>query len=424
MVVVLASPKQPQSEHLKDWYPYYAGFRSEFAADVFDLYIGSAESVIDPWNGSGTTTAVAAERGVKALGIDINPALSIVARARLTPRSIADSLVPIAGDIAGAAERIEPAIREYEPLSTWLQPAAFLEIRRLQRAIHVVTAADDALEADLQRGDNSAPSRLPLITAFFYSALFAATRDLLRTFRGTNPTWLITPSSPRNRLRPSTATVHDRFIARADYLCSRLQITRPDSDELATIQTGIASKALSHRDSFDACLTSPPYATRIDYVKGSLPELSVVGLSQEAIDALRRQSTGTPVVRGVDRVEVPLPDLARKLVDQVAGHESHGSANYYAPWLHNYLADLHGTLAEVSRSVVSSGRIAVVVQDSYYKSLHIDLQRLVTQSIAATGRELIARHDFDVRHSMSNMNPKARTHLQRRKHMESLLVYE
>src|SRR5688500_12785789 len=60
----IASPKQPPQERLKDWYPYYAGYTSAFAESVFDQYLGSAKSVVDPWNGSGTTTAVAASRGV------------------------------------------------------------------------------------------------------------------------------------------------------------------------------------------------------------------------------------------------------------------------------------------------------------------------------------------------------------------------
>ena len=422
-MVTLASPKQPPSERLKDWYPYYAGFTSAFARDVFDCYFESARSVVDPWNGSGTTTAVAAARNVASMGIDVNPALCVVARARLTPKLIADSLAPIAADITAAAGRTTAITRSRDPLLTWLTPAANNEIRRLQRAIHVVTAADDALEVDLYRGDESAPSRLPLITAFFYSVLFAATRDLLRRFRGSNPTWMVAPRTPYNRLRPRAETIRARFLARADYLSARLQITSPDSKELAEIRTGSASALLSDDRSFDACLGSPPYATRIDYVKASIPELSVLGLSAREIANLRKRSTGTPVVRGVKRAEGRLPYEAEQLLEQIAGHESHGSATYYAPWLRNYLTELHRTVELIAARVKPGGEIAIVLQDSYYKSVHINLQRLVAASLAAAGRRLVAQHDFPVRHSMSHMNSRARSHLSVRKHKESLLVF-
>ena len=423
-MVTLASPKQPPSERLKDWYPYYAGFTSAFATDVFEYYLKCAESVVDPWNGSGTTTAVAADRNVTCMGIDVNPALTVVARARLTPKSVADSLVPMAGGILAVAERTTPATRESDPLLAWLGPAATQEVRRLQRAIHLVTAPDDTLEADLYNGDQTAPSRLPLITAFFCSALFAATRDLLRPFRATNPTWMVTPSSPRRRLRPGSDTIRARFVERAAYLSSRLNVTKVDPNEQVIIRTGRASVILSEEQSFDACLSSPPYATRIDYIKGSVPELSVLGLSARAVATLRQSTTGTPVVRGVSIADGELLEDAEELVGQVARHKSHGSANYYAPWLRNYLAEIHEVLRLIAARVKRGGRIALVVQDSYYKSLHIDLQHLVTRSLEASGRCLIARHDFPVRHSMTHMNSRARSHLRSRKHTESLLVYE
>ena len=359
------------------------------------------------------------------MGVDVNPALSVVARARLTPKSIADSLGSIAKSIASISECTTPNGREEDPLLVWLGPAATKEVRKLQRAVHVVTSAEDGLEAELRNGDEPALLRLPLITAFFCSALFAAVRDLLRPFRASNPTWMVTPSSPHKRLRPRADAVRASFIARASYLSSRLSVTMADPNDLACIRTGRASGVLSEERLFDACLTSPPYATRIDYIKGSMPELSVLGLGPESIASLRRQTTGTPVVRGVNRNDgADMPEAFEELVARVARHESHGSANYYAPWLRNYLAEIHEVLKLLAARVRPTGRIALVVQDSYYKSLHINLQDLVTQSLAESGRCLIARHDFPVRHSMTHMNSRARSHLGSRQHRESLLVYE
>jgi hypothetical protein len=420
----LASPKQPPQERLKDWYPYYAGFTSVFAEGVFDEYLGSARSVVDPWNGSGTTTAVAAARRVNCLGVDVNPALTIVARARLTPRSIADSLIPIAAEIVSLSDRKQPLDREVEPLSTWLLDPSVSDIRKLQRAIHIVTSADALLEVELAQGVSSAPTRLPLITAFFYAALFASCRDLLRPFRGSNPTWLVAPDSLDCRLRPDTATIQAVFLDRVRYLCVRLSVEETDAADLAEIRTEPAEALLSGSLTFDACLTSPPYATRIDYIRGSIPELSVLGLSTNSISVLRRESTGTPVVRGVNVAKRDLPAAASELVDRVASHGSHGSASYYAPWLRNYLTQLNGTLGAIAASVRPSGRIALVVQDSYYKSIHIDLQELVQLSLAEFGRRLLDRHDFEVTRSMSYMNPRAREHLPSRTHRESLLVFD
>ena len=135
------------------------------------------------------------------------------------------------------------------------------------------------------------------------------------------------------------------------YLSSRLKVTSADPNELVSIRTGRASVILAEDQSFDACLTSPPYATRIDYVKGSVPELSILGLSARAIAGLRQQTTGTPVVRGVNRAEGGMPEEAEELVMRVAHHESHGSASYYAPWLRNYLTEIHEVLQLIATRV-------------------------------------------------------------------------
>ena len=85
----MTSPKQPQPERQRDWYPYYAGFTEEFVSEILREYVAKDAAVLDPWNGSGTTTSACANRGLSSAGVDISPALTVIARARLvpTPRS-------------------------------------------------------------------------------------------------------------------------------------------------------------------------------------------------------------------------------------------------------------------------------------------------------------------------------------------------
>ncbi len=419
----LSSPKQPQPERLKDWYPYYAGFSYDFARDVIQAYFPNAQSIIDPWNGSGTTTAAAASIGLTSVGIDINPALSIIARARLMPRPFADDLLLLAAEIIRTSKRLVPVQRRRDPLLKWLNPSSALVIRKLQTAIHSVTTTDGSTSIeDLSNAVTNAPSGLPIVTTFLYSALFAATRDILRPFRGSNPTWLATPKTPRHRIAPNADSIRRSFLIRAEYLTSRLRIHEFTLSEGSTILTGAARDVLAKLPHFDACLTSPPYATRIDYIKGSIPELSVLGVSDETIQALRRKSTGTPVVKGVASFDATLPSLFTKLLDRVSSHPSHGSANYYAPWLRNYLREIHSNIEFLASTI--NGRIAFVVQDSHYKSIHVDLQELVTNSFNTFGRNLLARTDFNVPHSMANVNTRARSHRNKRPPHESLLVFK
>src|SRR4051812_1038303 len=83
------------------FYRYYAGYSSEFVKDAIawlDLPARGA-TVLDPWNGSGTTTSTVYEQHHQAIGFDANPAMVVVARARIAS-SQACSIRALAYEIA------------------------------------------------------------------------------------------------------------------------------------------------------------------------------------------------------------------------------------------------------------------------------------------------------------------------------------
>lgn len=423
VAVVPETSKQPQPERLRDWYPYYAGFPNAFVRQTLERHFPDIPSLLDPWNGSGTTTAIAADRGLEYTGLDVNPAVTIVARARLTPTSIRDSLTAIAFEIVAASQRVRCTPRDGDALRTWLREPALRSVRHLQHAVNKVVVRQDGLERELREHPSEMASEIPVLAAFYYAALFAAVRDLLQRFRGTNPTWLRFPASGRQRVNPSTSSLADAFVERSSYLGERLLVR----DKLAGSRGRVISGSvldLAEVNSYDGCLTSPPYATRVDYVRSSLAELAVMNLSGDQLDALRLATTGSPRVRGRNLTGRTLRSTAAsRIVTQVSEHSSHGSAKYYGPWIHAYFSDLESSLERIAVAVKPHGRIGIVVQDSYYKSLHVDLQAVVRDVMTSLDRSLEMREDYRVRHLFSRMNPAARLHLSHRTNTESLLVF-
>lgn len=251
-------------------------------------------------------------------------------------------------------------------------------------------------------------------------------REILTPFRTSNPMWLKVPASYRNRLGPSWERTAEAFLDRIVYLRDRLTIESNDGSAHRTaLCTGSATDLPFADGSFDNALTSPPYATRIDYVKGTLPELIVLGLTEPEIHELRRRTTGTPVVSGVSQEDDTdlTSSTGRKLVDVISKHTSKGSARYYAPWMKNYLSGLEAGLFELDRVVSRDGTIAVVVQDSFYKTQHVNLQRIVAEAMSARGRKLVKRDDFQATNLRSRMNPRASRHLRQRENEESVMMF-
>ena len=420
----VVSPKQPSQLHRRDWYPYYAGFTESFVASVIEKEMTGVDSIIDPWNGAGTTTATCEKRGLPSTGVDINPALTIIARARLLPQSMSRDIRELASEvIEDSMSKTIRAAADDDVLLRWIQPLGVSKIRALQQAIH--RASDQKIPSDIHQIPELV-DELPQSVCFLYCALFALVKDLLIPYRTSNPMWIKRSSTYRHRRRPSWETLSIAFVENIEHLSSRLTLSTDSlAKSKASLVTGDATKLPFRDHEFGGAVTSPPYATRIDYIQGMLPELSVLGANASQLRGLRRKATGTPVTRDYNPENLSLLDskCGRATLHAVGIHTSKGSRSYYLPWLMKYFQDLQAGISELARTVAGKGTICIVVQDSFYKEYRIDLQTIVIELMAASGRTLKNRSDFRVQTPRSKLVSGSGETLIRQS-TETLLVFQ
>src|SRR5208282_3970162 len=258
--LVIANPKRGAAAQTgRDrWFPYYAGFSSEFAKQLIaSSSLAKGSALMDPWNGSGTTTSFAALNGYKAVGFDLNPVMAVVAKARLLPQCEIASVAPLLADILKKAARAsrEPDVRD--PLGIWFASDAAITVRRIERAIYklLVSAAQSG-------GASDSVGDLSSLAAFFYVALFRAVRSLLHRFKGSNPTWITRPRTLACRLRPAASAIRECF---SDYVREMVltSVATPAEQELRTnasiIRVASSEKLPVPRGTIDFVLSSPPY---------------------------------------------------------------------------------------------------------------------------------------------------------------------
>lgn len=188
-----------------------------------------------------------------------------------------------------------------------------------------------------------------------------------------------------------------------------------------------ASTALPLPDaSVDAVVSSPPYCTRLDYVKATLPELAVMGLREDEIRSLRDRMIGTPTINnGASTLPRKSWGAAtNELLDRIAAHSSKASATYYSKYYMQYFTGMWNSLIELHR-VTRPGRFAVLVlQDSYYKDIHVDLPALVGDMSRAAGWAEWSRIDFRVSHTMASLHPGSRNYQRPMQCVESAVILE
>lgn len=393
-----------------NWFPYYAGYDSAFVDDVLTaLNIDTRTTVLDPWNGSGTTTTTAYRLGATVVGCDINPAMVIAAKSALLDPATAPSLIPLANEIAEVASAITTNCSN-DLLSVWYVPLSANAFRRLHRAIW-------KLLVDTDRPPSIAPtdiSHLSTLAAFFLTALMRTARHFLVRFIGSNPTWIRRPATLAHRIRPQPTTVTGQFLTEVHRMTATLEnasangLKYPQHGNRPKLAVGSSTSLPYDSSSIDAVVSSPPYLTRIDYAVATKPELAVLGMSDNyAFDTLRRLMIGAPTVRPV------LPTLGSfgrscdSFLHAVHRHPSKGSHNYYYKLFTQYFGDMKVSLNEIARVLRDDGRCVLVVQDSYYKELHADLAQYICDLALHAGLSLCDRHDFTCNRNMVRVNSSA-----------------
>lgn len=349
-------------------HPFPARMAPEIASRSL-LEVPAGGQVLDPMCGSGTVARAAVEAGRRCVGMDVDPLAVLMARAWTTPVDLprihgaAEELVRDAKALADREIERPTDSATVRFISYWFAPRQEAELARLATA--------------LRRREE--PIRNVLAVAL--SRIVISKEMMASLARDTSH------SRPHKVADSNDFDVHVGFLRSARQVAARLDpgrikgradIRRADARSLDDVEDA----------SVDLALTSPPYLNAIDYLRGHRLALVWLGYGVDALRAVRADSVGTE--RALPETEAP--DVARFVRDA----EDSTLASRHRGWVRRYAFDMTAVLRQLRRVVKRSGRVVLVLGNSFLRGATIDNASLVESLARGIGFETRSRQEREI----------------------------
>ncbi|ENM8380948.1 TPA: DNA methyltransferase [Vibrio alginolyticus] len=398
------------------WYNYYAGYSNSFTYELIrSAQLTPDALILDPWNGSGTTTLAASMLGIQSVGIDLNPVMKIIACAK---QATSSDLPEVERRVRKIRSNRSCRIYKDDPLSDWLTESSILIVRRIESSI--IDDYSSKLTSDKVDALNKAQ-------CLMYTALFNCLRLYLEAFIPSNPTWIKKPKAGNDKVELEWRSFRAQYLLQLRKMIDSIK----DSvafveDELAKFLIASSSQIPLEGETVDLVITSPPYCTRIDYGVATSPELSIISVGgAKEVNSIRRSLMGTTTVpKSLEPLSKDFGLECMKFLKKVEQHPSKASSTYYLKNYLQYFSDLILSVKEIYRVMKRGSYFVCVVQDSFYKDVHCDLASIISDMAHLSGLVLHDIHHFESKQNMANLNNKSKVYRNKTFAVETVLIFK
>ncbi|MGE0621473.1 MAG: DNA methyltransferase [Pseudomonadales bacterium] len=388
-----------QLNPVHQWADFYAAFSDRFADETLSALDSDRTSlVVDPFAGSGTTLVSALLRGSPAIGIDLDPFACLLSRAKLaisSDRSKVKKLLGASGRKSVSRFFHPEAQDRFDADCLAFASTVFTRVLNSTKCTR-----ENVLATLLEDVSGQYDSEVVAITALCLAASKSS-----KLIIGSNPTWhrramqgeLIGLAG----LHSSSTEISNTMLSDLQHLSTRVSnrkviILNGDTSTIANLPR---QRRATH------VLTSPPYLTRLDYIVKHLPNLLILsGLTEIDLNGLRKSMMGTTLM--VDKS--PPEDWGSQCLEtleQIRNHQSYASERYYYWTYTQYFKSLHHSLTNIANWMDAESVGVLVVQDGYYKDVHVKLGSIVAEMLGRIGFSAQIVKQTKLRPSLSAVNP-------------------
>jgi DNA modification methylase len=326
--------------------------------------------VLDPMCGSGVVLRQSAVLGHKSLGFDVDP-LAVLMSKVWTRKGDSNDLVAFAELVQRSARR-----RRINHLSLpWVSNCG-----ETQSFIEYWFA--EPQRSDLSKLTTAIRSLARSIPKWAVDALnLALSRTVVTKQAGASLAWDVSHSRPHKTRLSNDYDVMGGFLEQAKRL-DKLLDGRDLKCGASAYRGDCRNLKRLESNSIDAVITSPPYLNAIDYLRGH--KFSLIWMGYTIPDLRNTRSTAV----GTERAGSLLQEAFRELDGTIPSIKELPERQRNI--VHRYATDLDQMIAEMSRVLVNSGQLVVVLGDSVLHGVRIP-NSSIFQWVAS-------KHGFRLRH--------------------------
>lgn len=358
------------------WFHFKEAFSPSFVSAAIDSLGYRPQHIVDPFGGSGTSAITAQLMSIDATTVEVNPFLADVIKAkvsRLSAEKLRHAAADFQASLSGTRSNISrlshlpPTFIEGPDKPRWIFPLTVA--RHLSRYL---TCIDQIEDDDVQRFFKVVLGAVLVECSNIY--VNGKGRRYRSAWKENQPT----PEKLNELFAVQFNTAFEDVLRFEGRPQSHINVIHGDS------RTALAQIS----EPVDLAVFSPPYPNTFDYTDIYNVELWVLGyLGSSADNARLRKQTLRSHVQVSRPYDVPLTTsslLVRTIESLTQQQDRLWNANIPA-MVEAYFRDLEIVLEQCQRLLAPNGKVMMVVGDSRYADVRINVANVIGEIASAMG---------------------------------------
>jgi len=356
------------------WYYYKEGFSPNLVHSAIQRYeLEKEDLLIDPFNGSGTTTLTASLDGINSVGIEVNPFTSFLAKTKqlnIDPSKVNDAKEQL---INGVFKGSESPLLNYSTFSEKTGKSKWLFNSEVLNSFEGGWETTNKINSYHIRR----LFRLALIISAMNNCNAKKDGKCLRYY----PNW--------NDLQFDKDSFISNLNAVLDKMITDLETSKIETQaELLNIDVRNQVSFGESIKGFKLCVTSPPYLNTFDYTDIYRPELFLGKfiVNNKQLYKLRLKTVRSHVqANWKDPIREDFGALYSKAIEQILGNQEHLMHKNIPLMIQAYFEDMQKILLSLRKKAAKRSSLWLIVSTSAYAGFEIPVDLILGELANKTG---------------------------------------